>query len=554
MFLLFQLLGDMCVSAIVAYLLGRNKKIMQYAIHPYSIFAWGLFTTIFSLLAIISSYYGTAIGGALASTRIVGTLMGGIIGGPYVGLSVGIISALHRYSLGGFTAASCAVATLLAGILAGILRSRIGFHNLNWKMAALIALFAEILQKGFTLAFAKPFETAWAFEKVAAIPTTGVTVVGVSLFVLILKDMQLQTELVGAKAAQISLAIADQTISYLRGGLTANSAEKTAVIIQKLTNADAVAITDKKTILAFVGLGKDHHEEGRPILSDSTQQAISTMKTVIFRDGPHCPYPGCPLSCGVIAPIIIKNEVVGTIKLYKTKSNGLTVIETQMVTGVARLLASQLVLAEVDKQRSLREQADFKALQAQINPHFLFNTLSIIMSFCRTNPTIARELLANLSEMLHFCFVKHEAQITLEEELTSVEAYFAIAKVRFGDRLTIKTTFALHLSSCLIPAFSIQPLVENALSHGLFPKPANCHLLLQITEADQQLIILIKDNGVGMDEEKVAELLSCQSKGIGVANVYQRIQGLYQKRSQFLIESKNGYGTKITIKIPLERR
>lgn len=554
MSLLFQLLEDMCFSAIIAYLLGRNRRIMEMAINPYSFLPWLLFTLIFSLLSIISTYYGTQIGGALASTRIVGTLMGGIIGGPYVGLSVGIISALHRYSLGGFTAASCAFATLLAGIFAGQLRHRIGFHRLNWQIAVVVAILAEIMQKSFTLIFAKPFETALAFEKIVAIPTTFVTVTGVGLFVLILKDMQLQSESIGARSAQLSLTIADETLTWLRHGLNCESAQKAAEIIKNLTNADAVAITDQHKILAFTGSGIDHHGTGNPILSDITKQVLNTMEPVIFRDGPHCPNPNCPLTCGVVAPLIIKNEAIGTLKLYKTRSNGLTATETQMVQGLARLLASQLALAEIDRQRELREQAEFKALQAQINPHFLFNTLSIIMSFCRTAPDTARDLLANLSDMLHFNITKHEAKITIEEEFLSVQAYLEIAKVRFGSRLTVNTFLEPQLNACLIPSFSIQPLVENALSHGLFPKPTDCHLDLLIKEENNKLVISIKDNGIGMSEKKRANLICGKSTGIGVANVYNRLQSLYAEQSIFTIDSKEQSGTTITIKIPREWR
>jgi two-component system, LytTR family, sensor histidine kinase LytS len=554
MFLLFALLGDMCFSAVIAYLLGRNRRIVSMAMHPDSVSAGVTFTIIFSLLSIISSYYGTNIGGALASTRIVGTLMGGIIGGPYVGLSVGIVSALHRYSLGGFTASSCAAATLLAGILAGQVRHHIGFHRLNWKIAALTALSAELIQKGFTLAFSQPFEAALAFEKIAALPTIFVSVAGTSLFVLILKDMQLQAELTGARSAQLSLSIADQTLTWLRNGLDSASAQKAAEIVYQLTQADAVAITDRQNILAFVGLGSDHHRTGSAILSDITQQALKTKKPVIFRDGPYCSQVRCPLACGVVAPLIIKQEAVGTLKLYKTRNNGLSVMESQMVEGLARLLASQLALAELERQQVLREQADLKALQAQINPHFLFNTLSIIMSFCRTSPETARELLVNLSDMLHFSFAKHEAKITVAEELASVRAYLEIAKARFGARLQVYTTLDPKALSCLIPAFSIQPLVENALSHGLFPKPADCRLEVSVQAAENQLMICIRDNGIGMCEEKCRALLNGESNGIGVANVYQRLAVLYPRRSEFLLESKEHTGTSITIKIPWERR
>ena len=553
MALLFALLGDMCFSAVIAYLLGRSRRIVSMAMHPHTPAAWLTFTSIFSLLSIISSYYGTHIGGALASTRIVGTLMGGIIGGPWVGLSVGIVGALHRYSLGGFTAPSCAVATLLAGILAGQLRHRLGFHRLNWRWAAGMALLAELIQKGFTLAFAKPFEAALAFEQVAAVPTIAVSVIGTSLFVLILKDMQLQSELTGARSAQLSLSIADQTLTWLRNGLSEASAQKAAEIIYQLTHADAVAITNRQNILAFIGIGSDHHRAGSSILSDITLQALQTGKTVIFRDGPHCPAPDCPLACGVVAPLIIKQEAVGTLKLYKTRSNGLSLMEVQMVEGLAGLLASQLALAELDRQHALREQAELKALQAQINPHFLFNTLSIIMSFCRTSPETARELLANLSDMLHYSFAKHAAKITVEEEFASVAAYLEIVKARFGTRLVVHTEIAPDVETCLIPTFSLQPLVENALSHGLFPKPDHCCLLLQIHAEGEQLIIHIEDNGIGMSEADCRRLLNGTSKGIGTANVHQRLNGLYPGRSEFLLSSKEHEGTAITMKIPLER-
>ena len=223
-----MLLGNVCISAMVAYLLGRNKRFRQYIMAPLNLQSAGVFTVVCSLLAIISSYYGTRINGALASTRIVGVLMGGIIGGPWVGMATGIIGGLHRYSLGGFTAFSCGLATFLAGIMAGLVRSRYPFDKMNWKIAAGIALLAEIIQKSLTLILAKPFEQALAFEKAAALPTTAVTIIGTVLFVLILQDMEKQYEMAGASAAQIAMRIANETMPYLRKGLDMESAQKAA--------------------------------------------------------------------------------------------------------------------------------------------------------------------------------------------------------------------------------------------------------------------------------------------------------------------------------------
>lgn len=554
MALLFSLLGNVCFAAVVAYLLGRNPKAMAMAMRPVTWKSWAVFTAVFSLLSIISSYYGTRIEGALASTRIVGTLMGGIIGGPWVGLSVGVVGAIHRYSLGGFTAASCAAATLLVGIMAGLLRQRIGFHRLDWRMASGIALAAELIQKGFTLAFAKPFEAAWAFEQTAALPTTLVTIVGTSLFVLILKDMQLQAELSGARSAHLALSVADQTLKWLREGLSRDSAGKVAELIYRLTKADAVAITDDKKILAFIGLGSDHHKPGHEILSMATTKALAEGEIVVFQDGAHCTERGCPLASGVVAPFVPKDKAVGTLKLYRARQSSLTVADIQLVEGLAKLLSRQLALHELDRQQALREQAEMRALRAQINPHFLFNTLSNIMSFCRTSPDTARNLLEQLSEMLHFSFAKHEDKVTVEEEFSSVEAYIEILKVRFGSRLSVQIEVDEGAGSCLLPTFSLQPLVENALLHGLFPKPEDCRLTVSIKMEGGQLVVRVADNGVGMTEEDCRKLLQESSGGIGLANVRQRIANLYSGRGSLELHSQPGEGTEVIYRIPLEKR
>lgn len=554
MALLFDLLGDVCFSTVVAYLLGRNRKAMSMAMEPVTWTSWAIFTAVFSLLSIISSYYGTHIDGALASTRIVGTLMGGIIGGPWVGASVGLIGALHRYSLGGFTAASCAVATFMVGILAGLLRQKVGFYRLDWRMAAGMALTAELIQKGLTLAFAKPFEAALAFEQTAALPTTMVTIVGTTLFVLILKDMQLQTELSGARSAHLALSIASQSLKWFRDGLSPDSAQKVAEIIFRLTRVDAVSITDDKYILAFIGVGCDHHKPGHNIISPATAEALAEGKLVVFQDGAQCPEPNCPLVCGVVAPFVIRDKAVGTLKLYRTHNSNLSVAEVQLVKDLAQLLSRQLAVHELDQQQMLTERAELKALRAQINPHFLFNTLSNIMSFCRTAPDTARMLLEELSEMLHFSFAKHEDKVTVEEEFSSVAAYIEILKVRFGSRLTVDLDVDNKVNNCLLPTFSLQPIVENALLHGLFSKPADCRLAISIREEAGQLAVKVSDNGTGMTKEECQKLMQDQTGGIGLSNVRHRIASLYAERGSLELHSKKGAGTEVIYKIPLERK
>lgn len=554
--LLFMLLGNVCITTMIAYLLGRSRTVQRWMLSPPTWQAGIFFTLVFSALSIVSSYYGTRISGALASTRIVGTLMGGIIGGPYVGLAVGLLGGLHRYSLGGFTAVSCGIATALAGLMAGLVRSRYTFSEMSWKTAALIALMAEVMQKGLTLIFAKPFEQAWAFEKVAAIPTTCVTIIGTVLFLLIMKDMHRQSAMAGAEAAQKALAIATESMPYLRKGLTPESARKTAELIVQISGAAAVAITDTETVLGYAGVPSEGHQTGLHLRFPITYQVLKTGRTLTFSGDHGCGNPDCPLAYGVVVPLTVKNRPVGTIRIYQTGKQGFSPVAVEMAEGMARLLSTQIELADYEQQQSLREQAEFKALQSQINPHFLFNTLSIIISFCRTDPATARELLINLSDMLHFNFAHHEAVIPLEDEYANVMSYLNIVKARFGSRLTIDNRVDPDLCDCLLPAFTLQPLVENAITHGLFPKTSNCILNIDIYPDPEagQMVIKIIDNGVGMSREKCLMLSRMKSKGIGVANVLKRLRGLYKERSSFNIDSREGSGTTFTLRIPMERK
>lgn len=553
--LILNLSGDMALLALVAYLIGRSKHIANCVNQPMSLQNWVTMTLLFSTLSILGTYNGIPIEGAFANTRLIGTLMSGIMGGPLVGLSVGSISGLHRYFVGGFTAETCAVATVLGGLFAGIAREKIGLNNMTWKTAGAIALAAEIVQKGMVLAFSKPFEAALALETIIAVPTTIVSVLGTVAFMFIIKDIQAQQEAHGAKAAELSLRIASQTLPYLRHGLTIESASKTAEIIYKLTKVDAASITDKEKILAFVGKGSDHHRVGEPILTQSTKRTLEDGVLSVLRthEDRGCPIPECPLRSGVVAPLTAYGIVVGTIKLSRSGEGGVNEMDVQIARGIAELLSVQIELAEIDAQKKMREKAELKALRAQINPHFLFNTLSIIMSFCRTNPEAARNLLGNLATILQYSFAKHGDFVTIAEELDKVKAYLEIAKSRFGAKLTVTIDVDQGILTSRIPVLTMQPLVENAVQHGLFPKLTECHLTIKAVQANNTILIAVFDNGVGITPDKLDHIFSAEAEGIGVQNVYSRLRGIYGEPYGLTLESQPGYGTTATIRIPYSK-
>ncbi|SMC69972.1 LytS/YhcK type 5TM receptor domain-containing protein [Sporomusa malonica] len=553
--IVLNLLGDMALIALVAYLLGRSRFIASCVNLPMNIRHWFVLTVIFSILSILGTYNGIPIEGAWANTRLIGTLMSGIMGGPIVGFSVGLISGFHRYLLGGFTAETCGVATALGGLFAGIMRQKIGLNNMTWKTAGAIALVAELIQKVMVLVFAKPFEAAWAMEKIIAIPTTLVSVLGTVAFMLIIKDIQSQQEAHAAKAAELSLRTASKTLPYLRHGLNSRSATETANIIYELTKVDAVSITDREKILAYIGKGSDHHRAGEPILTQSTKRAVAegTLAVIHTHEERGCPVPDCPLHSGVVAPLIAQGVVVGTIKLSRMQAGGVNEMDIQLARGIAELLSVQIELAEIDAQKKMREKAELKALRAQINPHFLFNTITIIMSLCRTSPETARNLLEHLAIIMKYSFAKHDDFVTIEEELEKVQSYLEIAKSRFGSRLAVTFDIEAAVLKTRIPVLSVQPLVENAIQHGLFPKLSAGQLVIKACREEDFVQISVFDNGVGIEPAIIRQLFSADTEGIGVQNVHQRLKGIYGDAYGLRLESQPGSGTWAIIRIPYTR-
>ena len=204
----------------------------------------------------------------------------------------------------------------------------------------------------------------------------------------------------------------------------------------------------------------------------------------------------------------------------------------------------------MDQQVLMREKAELKALQAQINPHFLFNTLSIIMSFCRTDPDTARQLLSHLSTLLKRSFQQRQDVVTLGDELEGIHAYLEIAKRRFGSRLCVEVNAAEEVKQVLVPVLSVQPLVENAVQHGLFPKTDACELEIRAFYEKEQVIIQVCDNGVGMEEETLQKLKEFRSEGIGLKNVNGRLVSLFGEEAALQVQSQEGLGTQVELRIP----
>lgn len=366
--------------------------------------------------------------------------------------------------------------------------------------------------------------------------------------------------------AELSVKIANETLPYLRRGLNEQNAEAIAKIIQEIGQVAAVSITDCEKQLAYIGAGCDRHHPGDKILTEATREVIRTShyKVVQTQQELNCPLSNncdCPLAAAVIVPLVCRGTVVGTFKLYETKDGKMSPDLIRLALGMGQILSLQVELAELDHQANLVTEAKLDALQAQINPHFFFNVMNTIIATSRSNPNRARRLLIHLAEFFRRALKSKGALISLKEEMEFVSTYLVLEKARFGKKLKIKSEIPPDLMNAEVPRLSIQPLVENAVKHGITPLLTNGTVLIRVDRieaesGDVELLIEIVDNGRGIEEERLKDALlpgGGSGNGVGMANVHARLQGLYGEEYGLRIQSQLGEGTTVTMRLPYSR-
>ncbi len=332
----------------------------------------------------------------------------------------------------------------------------------------------------------------------------------------------------------------------LRNGLTEASAERSVRYLRALLGAPAVTLTDRSTALCWDGVG-EHHREGAP---DLAEPVIAEGRTLAL--GPkqvRCTIGECPLRHCVVAPLTVEDRVVGTLQVYApSASAGLVRASNE----VARWVSGQLELAELDRSRTALMEAEVRALRAQISPHFIYNSLTAIGSFVRTDPERARELLLEFADFTRYSFRRHGDFTTLAEELRSIERYLVLEKARFGERLDVRLRVAPEVLSVALPFLSLQPLVENAVRHGIEGKPDQGHVAITAEDAGQDAVIHIEDDGVGEDPERVRRSLAgdASTDSVGLGNVDARLRTVFGDDYGLVVETAPGAGTKVTVRIP----
>jgi two-component system LytT family sensor kinase len=217
-----------------------------------------------------------------------------------------------------------------------------------------------------------------------------------------------------------------------------------------------------------------------------------------------------------------------------------------------KIFNSVRIQIKLEEQERLLLHARMEALQNQINPHFLFNTLNSISSLVRFDPDMAREVIFKLARILRRLLNSGEAFAPLREEFEFIDNYLDIEVVRFGrDKLRVVKEFDPASLDVVVPSMLLQPLVENSIKHGLAPKVEGGSVYLRSRVVDSRLIIEVEDDGVGMGGTQLSESSSWSGMGIGMANISERLHVLYGDTARMTIDSHEGKGTLIRIRLPL---
>ncbi|MBD1381351.1 sensor histidine kinase [Metabacillus arenae] len=492
---------------------------------------------------------------AIANSRVIGIIIAGLLGGYKVGIGAGIIAGAHRYFMGGFTALACAVSAVVAGIISSLFHKKQPGFKLS--TALIVGSLAEAIQMLIILLVAKPFNMALTLVEGIGMPMIIANGLGSALFLLIIRNVINEEEKIGALQAQKALRLAEKTLAYMRKGLNADSAKTVCEILIREVQASAISITDEKRILAHVGQGNDHHQANLPIQTNATKKVLHAGKMLIVEKKEiECLKTNCPLGAAVISPLKKRNKTVGTLKFYFRQQKDISHIDIELITGLSSLLSHQLEISEADHAHQLAKEAEIKALQAQISPHFLFNSLNIIVSLIRTNPVHARKLLIQLSKFIRQNLTGTTKNwASLKEEMDHVQAYLSIEQARFVGKLKVQYEIDQAALSYHLPPLTLQPIVENAIKHGIKHMDTNWLIIISVHICAGGITIKVQDNGKGIEKNKLEQLgneimPSKNGTGIGLYNVNRRLVMMFGKESALQFISSENKGTTVSFHLP----
>ena len=342
----------------------------------------------------------------------------------------------------------------------------------------------------------------------------------------------------GSEAARqryATLHAVARTVPTLERGLSAHTAPAAAAQLSALLGAQGVALLDTENLLAQCGRWPRDY---------SPSEGAPAERTKVFKvpDGARPAHV-------IVAPLRVGSRRVGTLQVAMGTADAAAV---RAVDETAQWVSALLGVSELESSRTSLAEAQVRALRAQISPHFIYNALNAIGSFVLTDPARARELVLEFADFTRYSFRRSSDFTTLAEELTAIEAYLQLERARFGERLRVRLDVATETLPIPLPFLSLQPLVENAVRHGLERSPSGGTVTLSVRDDGDSALISVEDDGVGADPEQLREILAGASPRahVGLRNVDQRLRQVYGESGGLIIDTAPGAGLKVMLRLP----
>jgi len=349
-----------------------------------------------------------------------------------------------------------------------------------------------------------------------------------------------------ALGMQSALHAATATLPHLRTGLGPASAAHAVPHLRRLTGAASVALADPRTVLAIDGEGS---EQVRP--GDLLSHLLERTRDDRVRIEPRLTSsdPTCPLRSAVLAPLMVQGKRAGTLIAFYRRPGRPPASEVRVVMEAASLVSAQLELSVVADQEERLARAELRALRAEISPHFIYNALAAVAGDIHARPDEARELLIDFAEFTRYLFRDGRSYVTLAEELEHVERYLRLEQARFGS-LRVTIDVAPETLGAIVPAMSVQPLVENAVRHGIERRAGTGRVAIEAHTAGADIELRVTDDGTGIAADRLPDLLAGTGGGIGLANVDGRLRATFGERYALRLESELGRGTTAVMTVP----
>lgn len=539
----YEAILNIALLVLMANLMLKSKIIRDIILQEKRSFkSQALLSALFGGLVIVSTCTAMDTGSYQLNTRAIGAMAAGLLGGPVVGLYASLIGAVYAYVFSSPQAFAMAAAfsTMMFGLLGG------GFYPYfqrgKWKYKDLLLLicFAEICDMVCLLRFAVPARMALEAVLKISVPMILINAVGILIFISSFNTIFEFQDLESSRQLQRASELAQKCLPFFQQGISHkdNMKKLTETMLEEIDWA-GVMITDKNEIIASsqkeaaeaIRFGADLPDVGKKAMESGHVE-------VVYKVPITSPWYEFMKDYSLVAaPFVIRNQAIGCLIVWVKKKWVLRQSELQILRHLVTLSSYQIALAELEQQSTMRQKAEFKALQFQVNPHFLFNALNTVSYVCREDSERARELLLTLANYFRYNLNYDAYFVPLEEELEHVQDYLEIEKARFEEKLLVTLEMPEYMDID-IPTLILQPIVENAVRYGM-NKDGKRIVKIHAEEEPKGYMVCVSDEGKGISQEILEKLKNDEPIGnsIGLSNVHKRMKSLYGEENGLRIKS-----------------